>query len=407
MKLLLEKRSKLIEKIEAVMNAAEIEKRAFSKEELDKINGYTDEVNQIDGTIQAQKEARALMTTIKEPAAPTKEPTTTLLDEIRALQADANKEIEIGTREIRDGTHTFSNDAMGSSNAPTEIISKTTFADYILDKLAYISPLYGAVRHERFGNSKHQIPVQANKLGKFVPMKELAEYTKQVATFEPIKLEAHKFGTLITFSQEAIEDTGYNVEGELMRQLAESYGITLDELIVKGNEEYKVNGLNDFSVGDGAKEVKLPSTLTPQTLTEIYFSLPIRYRHTATWVISDQTAKALTDMKFEDGRPVLVTSFNASPVGAHTTILGRPVIINEHVAELNETGTSIFFGDLKRILIVGERKALSLQKSTEYGFIRDEIAIKANMRLDIKEALGEALVLGTLVATGKSKSKAA
>lgn len=68
----------------------------------------------------------------------------------------------------------------------------------------------------------------------------------------------------------------------------------------------------------------------------MYFVLPIRYRHTATWVISDQTAKVLTDMKFEDG---------------------RPVIINEHVAKLSETGPAIFFGDLKRALIVGERKA--------------------------------------------------
>ena len=238
-------------------------------------------------------------------------------------------------------------------------------------------------------------------------MKELAEYTEQVATFEPIKLEAHKFETLITFSQEAIEDTGYNVAGELMRQLVESYELTLDELIVKENEEYKLNGLNDFSVDDGVKEVQLPAKLTLETLTEIYFALPIRYHHTATWVISNQTAKALTDMKFEDGRPVLVASFNGSPIGPHTTILGRPVIINEHVAKLNETGLAIFFGDLKRALIVGERKALSLQKSTEYGFIRNEIAIKANMRLDIKKALGEALVIGTSSDTSRSKAKAA
>ena len=47
MKQLLEKRSKLIEQIEAIMNVAETEKRAFSKEELDKINGYTDEVSQL------------------------------------------------------------------------------------------------------------------------------------------------------------------------------------------------------------------------------------------------------------------------------------------------------------------------------------------------------------------------
>lgn len=59
----------------------------------------------------------------------------------RALQADADKEIEVGTREVRDGTHAFSNEAVGSGNALTEIISKTTFTDYILDKLA-LSHLY-------------------------------------------------------------------------------------------------------------------------------------------------------------------------------------------------------------------------------------------------------------------------
>lgn len=406
MKLLLEKRSKLIEQIESVMENAEQEKRAFNEQELEKVNQYKNEINQIDETIKAKEEARNLMTTIKKSTTPTNEMSRSITEEIRSLKADV--ELEIGTMELRDATHTFSDAAIGSGNAPTQNIAKTTFADYILDKLAYVSPLYGAVRHERFGNSKHQIPVQANKLGKFVPMQELAEYSKQVANFKAIKLEAHKFGTLISFSQEALDDTGYNLESELLRQLAEAYSMTLDELIVKGNDEYDVQGLNSFSTEDGAKEVKLAGEMKPETLTELYFALPIRYRSTATWVISDQTAKVLTDMKFTDGKPVLVNSYNGSPIGMQTTILGRPVIINEHIANLDGAGTAIYFGDLKRALIVGERKALSLQKSTEYGFINDEIAIKANMRLDIKKALGEAMVLGTVGSVTKaSRSKAA
>lgn len=408
MKLLLEKRSKIITQIEEIMEKAEKECRAFSSEELTKVNEYKEQITQIDETIKTKEEARDLMTTIKKSASstPTHNEVRSISDEIRSLKAD--QELELGTRELRDATHTFSDAAVGSGNAPTQNIAKTTFADYILDKLSYVSPLYGAVRHERFGNSKHQIPVQANKLGKFVPMQELAEYSKQVANFKAIKLEAHKFGTLISFSQEALDDTGYNLESELLRQLAEAYSMTLDELIVKGNDEYDVQGLSSFSAEDGAKEVKLTGEITPETLTELYFALPIRYRSTATWVISDQTAKALTDMKFKDGKPVLVNSYNGSPVGMQTTILGRPVIINEHIANLDSTGTAIYFGDLKRALIVGERKALSLQKSTEYGFINDEIAIKANMRLDIKKALGEAMVIGTVGSMAKaSRSKAA
>lgn len=407
MKLLLEKRSKIITQIEEIMEKAEKECRAFSSEELTKVNEYKEQITQIDETIKTKEEARDLMTTIKKSASstPTNNEVRSISDEIRSLKAD--QELELGTRELRDATHTFSDAAIGSGNAPTQNIAKTTFADYILDKLVYVSPLYGAVRHERFGNSKHQIPVQANKLGKFVPMQELAEYSKQVANFKAIKLEAHKFGTLISFSQEALDDTGYNLESELLRQLAEAYSMTLDELIVKGNAEYQVDGLNSFSAEDGAKEVKLAGNITPETLTELYFALPIRYRSTATWVISDQTAKALTDMKFTDDRPVLVNSYNGSPVGMQTTILGRPVIINEHIANLDGTGTAIYFGDLKRALIVGERKALSLQKSTEYGFINDEIAIKANMRLDIKKALGEAMVIGTVSNVAKTRNKAA
>ena len=408
MKLLLEKRSRLIDKIEQIMKKAEKETRAFSNDELTEVNELKASINQIDETIRAKEEARNLMATIKKAASstPVEEVVKSISDEIRALKTD--QELEIGTKELRDATHTFSDVAIGSGNASTQNIAKTTFADYILDKLAYVSPLYGAVRHERFGNSKHQIPVQANKLGKFVPMQELAEYSKQVANFKAIKLEAHKFGTLISFSQEALDDTGYNLESELLRQLSESYSMTLDELIVKGNDEYNVQGLESFSVEDGAKEVKLKGEMTADVLTELYFTLPIRYRSAATWVISDQTAKTLTDMKFTDGRPVLVNSYNGSPVGMQTTILGRPVIINEHIANLDESGTAIYFGDLKRALIVGERKALSLQKSTEYGFINDEIAIKANMRLDIKKALGEAMVIGTVSNVAKaSRSKAA
>ena len=71
-------------------------------------------------------------------------------------------------------------------------------------------------------------------------------------------------------------------------------------------------------------------------------------------VYSDQTAKALTDMKFTYGKPVLVNSYNDSPVGMQTTILGRSVIINEHIVNLDGTGTAIYFDDLKRALIVGE-----------------------------------------------------
>lgn len=232
-----------------------------------------------------------------------------------------------------------------------------------------------------------------------MPMKELADYAKQTANFEPIMLEAHKFGTLITFSEEVIEDTGYNIEAELLKQLSEAYGITLDEMLVKGENSMGVEGLDSFK--GVATEIEVDqAALTDEHITAMYFALPIKYRQNATWVISDEVAKALTDLKDKQGKPLLVQSYNGSPFGAGSLLLGRPVIINEHVDQ-------IFFGDLQRALIVGERKSLSLQKSTEYGFIRDEVAIKANMRLDIKQGLKEAIVVSknSMLLAAKAKTK--
>ena len=51
-------------------------------------------------------------------------------------------------------------------------------------------------------------------------------------------------------------------------------------------------------------------------------------------------------MKFTDGKPILVTSYNGSTVGMQTTILGRPVIINEHIEHFFKWFTFSFINGL-------------------------------------------------------------
>lgn len=124
MKLLLEKRSKIITQIEEIMEKAEKECRAFSSEELTKVNEYKDQITQIDETIKTKEEARDLMTTIKKSASSTQtnNEERSISDEIRSLKSD--QELEIGTKELRDTTHTFSDAAIGSGNASTQNIAR-------------------------------------------------------------------------------------------------------------------------------------------------------------------------------------------------------------------------------------------------------------------------------------------
>ena len=284
----------------------------------------------------------------------------------------------------------------GSSNTDTKNIAKTTFSDSIIQKLPYISELYKYCREEKLGSATHSIPVQKTKIGKFVKMKELANYAAQNADYSQVKLEAVKFGNLVVISDECIKDTGYDIVKDVEQQIYESYGETLDELLVKGEDSEGVEGLEKFDgSSDGSAKITQAalSAITLDEINSIYYKLPRKYRKEGVWVMNDDTVRALDSIKDKNGRPLLKESYAGSPFGDSLTLYNRPVVVNDNVDLISEaSGKSIFFGDLNKALIVAPRNSITIQKSDEYGWINDSVAFKANIRLDIKRAVGEALV---------------
>lgn len=379
LKKLMEKRAAKVAEMEA----------ATEKRDFDTFDTLEAELRELDREIEAEKRMMELR---KQNVAGTVNTTDDeAATEIRTA-LENREELDLRELEVRA-------EIMGEtsgSNVSVGNIKKVTFADYIIKKLPYVSPLYGATRKEVIGSATHTIPVQKTKVGKFVKMTELQKYAAQNADYNTVKLEPHKYGTLIQFSEEVIADLGYDIEADMLEQLVESYGATLDELLVVGDDTNKIEGLNSFSAADGCVEVTQTTSgkVTAEELINIYYSLPIQYRNNATWIIADDTARELSTLTFQDGTPVLFTGYNNAPVGQGSTILGRPVIINNHVSKLNASdANSIFFGDLTKALVVGPRKALTIKRSEEYGFIDDSVAVKANVRLDIKKTLGEAMVI--------------
>lgn len=380
LKELMEKRAAIVAEMEA----------ATEKREFDLFDTKEAELKEVDREIAAEKRMIDLRNQGAVAGAGAEGENADPAEEIRTAIENSD---ELDLRELEVRTTVIGPGADG--NVSVGNIKKQTFADYIIQRLPFISPLYGALRKEIIGSATHAMPVQKNKVGKFVRMTELQKYAAQHADYNVIKLEPHKYGTLIAFSEEVLADTGYDIEADMLQQLLEAYGITLDELIVTGDAVNKVEGLNSFTTEDGCHEVvqEAAGTITAAELLTIYYALPIQYRNNATWIIADDTARELSKLSFQDGTPVLFTGYNNAPVGQGSTILGKPVIINNNIAKLNETGVPVFFGDLTKSLVVGPRKALTVKRSEEYGFIDDSIAVKANVRLDIKKTLGEAMVL--------------
>lgn len=280
---------------------------------------------------------------------------------------------------------------VGGDNAVDELV-QMSFEAAIIKKLEDVSPLYNMVRKVRT-SSPHQFTLQGGKIGKFVKTAELANYVQQHANFETKVMNAFKYTNLVAFSKEIMEDGAFNIEVELRNQLAEALEETYSELIVKGDAD--VEGLLQCDKDNGAKEVvaAVAGKVDEDDILEVYYSLKEVYRKNAVWVMSDATAKELAKLKDGVGQPLLYTSYNANPVGPQTMVMGRPVVIDNNMPAIGdaEACKAIIFADLDRAICVGERQGLEIVRSTEFGFLNDSIAVKANFRLDIKLMQEEAI----------------
>lgn len=380
LKALLEKRAALVAEM----------KDLNEKRDFENFNAKNTELEQLDVEIAAEKR----MLELKDGGS-----IVTGEEEKRDYNAEIREAFETGTEldvtefEVEDRAMGVGS-VQGSVEKSVGNIAKTTFANYIIKKLPYVSPLYAACRKEPLASASHTIPVQKTKIGKLVKMTELQNYVAKNADYDKIDCKPHKFGTLFVVSDELVEDTGYDIKADLQEQVLEAYGLTLDELIIKGDSGLKIDGFNDFDESTGAHKVEQTTggVITVEELMAIYYACPRQYRKNGTWVFNDETARAIAELKDENGRPLLMTSYNGAPFDEGSLLLGRPVIINDNVASLNEVGKAIFFGDIQRSYLVAPRKSFTIKTSSEYGFINDSQATKVNVRLDAKKTLEEAMV---------------
>ncbi len=404
MKKLIEKKNSLIDEMEGILEKAKAETRAFTDSEDERVEAIKKEIRGLEKVIADEEAKRQFDKTIVEKGDKVETRTLEVQNKEIRQAIENEKELDITNFEVEERAAIGTPNVAGNGTSVGNI-AKTTFANAILKKATETSDLYRYVRKENFGSALHQIPVQKTKITKFTNVKELAAYTEQNIDFEPIQLAAHKFGNISVISEECLADTGYNIMSELLEQYGEGAGLTIDELLVKGDAATTVQGLNSFVDGTGQmqsgaiKQSVKRAGLDDIGLKEIlamYNGLPNKYRKNATWVIGTELAARLAVATDANGRPLLSNSFNETPFGshAHALLLGRPVVISDYIT--NITGAAAhtplaFFGDLSKALILGLRQNFTIKASSEYKFAQDGISVKGTMRLDAKRALGEAL----------------
>lgn len=176
-------------------------------------------------------------------------------------------------------------------------------------------------------------------------------------TFDEQEIAIKEINTYVDLSQWMLEDSA-NVEAEVRLALAEDFGQKEGLAFVKGGaapEEPK-----GFLTAPGIAELKNghATTLSPDALIRMAYSLPGAYRSRATWVMSGATLGLIRGMKDAQGQYLWQPSYQA---GQPETILGRPVVELVDMPAVADAATPIVFGDFKAGFRIYDRVSLDVR----------------------------------------------
>ncbi len=121
---------------------------------------------------------------------------------------------------------------------------------------------------------------------------------------------------------------------------------------------YIVGGVNENTHPGGTLDV-ITEAIAVDALIDFMYGLAAPYRQNATWLMSSLTAAALTRLKDADGNLIWRESLI---VGQPSTLLGRPVEIDEAMPGPEAGNLAIALGDFRAGFLINDRTGVRVMR---------------------------------------------
>lgn len=347
---LIEKRNKLLDDMQKIVEAANTETRAFTNDELASYENMKAEIENLDKTISAAEEFRSIERkgAVTEPGAVEKSDTE--LKE-KAFENYLRGRISKETRDA-DANLTFGDNG---AVVPTSIVNK------IIDKVVEISPLYSlATRYNVKGNLT--IPYYDSETSDITVAyaDEFTELTSTSGSFKSITLTGFLAGVLTKISKKLLNNSNFDLLDFVIRKMAENIAVWIEKELICGTVD-KIEGLSKLTA---AVTTASASKITSDELIDLQDAIPDTYQGEAVWIMSKKTRNAIRKLKDGQGNYLLERDFSGK---WRYVLLGRPVMISKNMPEIAEGAKAIIYGDMSGL-------AVKVSEEAEVTVLREKYA---------------------------------
>lgn len=338
----------------------EAEQRAVEEEEERQIAAISDEIDNIDKTID-------------------------ILENMKKRLAETNKGKEKVIEDVRDG------DSVGEQRAEQKKTDEKAFANY----------LRGVVSEERaenltFGDNGAVVPTTiANRIIKKVydisPILEKAtkynvkgtleipyypesdatdiamayatefvELESSAGKFTNISLTGYLAGALTLVSRSLINNSQFDIVGFVVDHMAYNIHRWIENELLNGTTS-KIAGLSGVTQEVTAAAA---TAITADELIRLQDTVKDAFQGPAIWIMSSNTRTALRLLKDDMGRYLLQDDITA-PFGK--VLLGKPVYVSDNMPDMVAGKTAIYYGDMSGL-------AVKMTEEMEIQVLREKYA---------------------------------
>ena len=355
-KALVEQRNDLQAKMQAIVDKAKAEQRAVTADERTMFAEYQNKIADIDATIQMEEQVNSMDTlTNKVEMTAEQQDYKAMADFIRTNIMNAN----------------LTKDANG-------VVIPASIANKIIDKVNEICPIYQlATKYNVKGTFSIPYVDTATDDITVAYSQEFQELTAHAHAYKSISLTGHLYGALTLVSRSLINNSDFDLVGEVVRRVAEKIAEWLEKELINGTEG-KVAGI----VGSYTLEVESSSAtaVTADELIDLQEAVPDKYQANAVWLMNKATRKAIRKLKDGQGNYLLQKDFTAK---WGYTLLDKPVYVSDNIPALGAGKVGVIYGDLSG-LAVKQVEVASAQVLQEKYATQHAIGVVAWGEVDAK-----------------------
>lgn len=243
-----------------------------------------------------------------------------------------------------------------------------TFEASIIQKLHELSSIRPLATVVQMTNPTHHLPTE-NAAPTVQYVAEEVAITESKATVGQTDLVAQSIKALGGFSSEVLEDAVSNptfrdyVVNSFVREIGKFENA---EFISGAGGASAIAGLESYTPDNTSA---LVAAVTSDDILDLWYSLPIQYRSSAVWVMSD-TDRSLVH-KLQDGNSRYLWTEGGGLEQNLPTLLGRPVFVSTDV-----TADEIHLVDLS-YYVIGDYKGLRIDTGTNgTDFAQDRVSVR-------------------------------